>query len=1093
MANVFLLIGVGGTGRGVLNYVKYDLEKSYGELKKARTVLLAIDGPPPPSQYALPGGYEIDCRPGSPEFYQLSDEVDPAEPIERIAAMSEKEYREGTYSPPEDKYIGYWLSPPAAAKIHPDIIKPSAGFGGQPAPSHVYVHLDTDRLARALGRAYNESLSILRGQIGEGEHGPGQQVIVCLMGSHSGGTGSGMLWDIAHHLANRVSQYNDLLFAFIPWGKSYHKHQSSQDKKLENDAKNFAGLLSGIRFMNADARQRSYLAFNDQFKFLTPQLFAVPFFLDGEGSRVKINDVFPREGVVPAIADFLTTLIKDNLSTGRFSHDLINWAHDVANTEKPKKYATFGSYSIRYPAHELLETFAYKFTYEIYNEILNYQPGRAGKGETLARQVLNDLVFTSLLTDVDNAKLAPQEVKILGDTIKVGRLDAIPPGLIDLEELVNLRTWVLIKRTDEAVIAETEDAMADLRVQAERFLKTQQPKIVATFINNVNEELLSLFYHRDNERWRAITLQENPNTILWARDFLAYLRNKADQFYDFLEREYEKYYYPDGRGQPDLISQQQSRVEEKKRIMHASPGKETEEQEDYLYEATVLLRYQVWQKYIIGVQGIMRMLKEHLNYLWNQIGEDAEGWVTLLRGYMNDLNVKYTGDLSRRLAFTKLRLREYLPEPGGSAEEQLFDELGDPELETLLSHMHWTMAIDAEDPQKITLVLNSPTVKGFQYATPKRYIIDPATKQKVPVGIYDPQQHVAYAKQVFAPKLEATSLWKIMEMDFRYDWLADQGIVFDRLSLPEARNLRWAYVDGKIDTLFTQSEPLLVLSRKPKVQHPLFIADFRRLGADSDLDSQAPEFRDQGGELAHFLTSELERRIGTIKGSYPTHNSLKHELRVAIPYLLYSIKDWSYFDEARAGYLTYHHDPNKPLINIYAPEQQALKVRQIIQDRLDRSFQELLDPGVTALLENWEIFTKLSLCYIRGLIESKSVSSALTVPPEYYLPHPTGDIYLAAVGDMEGLYRTVCRIAIWENNLIQPNDLVHQKIKEKWSQEEQNHLGNKTEFLNQVENAGLHWTLPVKPRSDLNQRHLELAIKAAILDYIARARAVQLT
>lgn len=283
------------------------------------------------------------------------------------------------------------------------------------------------------------------------------------------------------------------------------------------------------------------------------------------------------------------------------------------------------------------------------------------------------------------------------------------------------------------------------------------------------------------------------------------------------------------------------------------------------------------------------------------------------------------------------------------------------------------------------------------------------------------------------------------------------------------------------------------MSRSPQAQHPLFIADFRRLREDSDIDSLAPEFRDQGGELAHFLTSELDRRIGTIKGRYLTHLSLKHELRVAISYLLYSIQDWRYFDEARAGYLTYHQDPNKPLINIYAPEQQALKVRQIIQDRLDRSFQELLDPGVTALLENWEIFTKLSLCYIRGLIESKPVSSDLTVPPEYYLLHPTGDIHLAAVGDMEGLYRTVCRIAIWENNMIQPNDLVHQKIKEKWSQEEKNNLHNKTEFLNQLEDAARQWSLPANSTSDLNPRHLELAIKAAILDYIARARAVQVT
>jgi hypothetical protein len=56
MASVFLIVGVGGGGRGVLNHVKYELEQEYGTTEKARVRLVCVDGPEQ-DHYVLPDDF----------------------------------------------------------------------------------------------------------------------------------------------------------------------------------------------------------------------------------------------------------------------------------------------------------------------------------------------------------------------------------------------------------------------------------------------------------------------------------------------------------------------------------------------------------------------------------------------------------------------------------------------------------------------------------------------------------------------------------------------------------------------------------------------------------------------------------------------------------------------------------------------------------------------------------------------------------------------------------------------------------------------------------------------------------------------------
>lgn len=110
-----VVIGVGGSGRGVLNYLKRALEQEYGGPAEAGVVLYCIDGPERDS-YVLPGGYQIDTSPQSREFYRLRES--PVNPIEAIASGQ------------SFAYVDRWLTQEEARRVPTAGIDALAGFGG---------------------------------------------------------------------------------------------------------------------------------------------------------------------------------------------------------------------------------------------------------------------------------------------------------------------------------------------------------------------------------------------------------------------------------------------------------------------------------------------------------------------------------------------------------------------------------------------------------------------------------------------------------------------------------------------------------------------------------------------------------------------------------------------------------------------------------------------------------------------------------------------------------------------------------------------------------------------------------------------------
>jgi hypothetical protein len=1067
MANAFLIVGVGGCGRGVCNHIKYELEQSYGSLEKAKTKVLVIDGPDSPSQYALPGDFDIGPMPGSTEFLRTAEAANPANVIRNIASDS---------IGPNEQYIAEWLSKEDARNIPTTTINPVAGFGGHRSPGHAYFYLDIDRINKMIKDSY-QSVRTLLDKDG--------QVHVCLVASQSGGTGAGMLWDIAHLIRGIVAQNKDSMFCFLPLANTYHAIFSGSEKeKKDSDAKNFAGFLNLMRFMEANVGYAVTIKYSDSITAYNPQLIDIPFILDGNVISSKISDVKPQLGVVPAISDFICSIIKDNTSANQIGEDLTNWINKMIGVAaSQEKYGSFGTFSIKYFHKEVLSSFCYKFAYEIYNDILSPLADAVQQGKTLAAQSLNETVFTQMIENFCTIKLEPNQWRNLHSQIRVGRIgDSPAPSLEPLENVIGV-SGLLFKKNDEEVVREAEQFSNNMKTQFGKWINRQHKRIVEAFIQGGNDikgveyTIHNIFskIEVDKENKTSVTpktLRESPSSIVIARDFLKFLLDKLESgrneqggihregFVDFISREFNRYYYPAGHGNPDIIATHIN-VVSNKRISMANKNKE--KQLDYLRAATKLLELEVWQIIVKGVQTIADDIRLGVIKLWNLVGDDANGWVHILKAAMEDMEKKYDTDITRRRKFLEMRLRAYLPDPGEGAEEKLFEELAEPEIVELKSHITWNFAIDPAKPDRYSILLTSQKVENFDYGRFESFYKDPGTGIPMETYKYSPFEHVQYARNVLEEKLNKKTIWDIMELDYEHEWRREEE---------HKDKKKEDYANEWIDKLLSCSETLLHAAGQPQHKKSFIFYDSRETSESTSI--------------ASLFSQEIKNRR-TTEETVVTHNFFSKEIRRAVAYLRIPAKNWGYYNSAFANYLDYRKEPSNVLIDIYPNEQIGWTLSQYIRENIGRDFQ-LFDSKITSLFNNREVFKSMVLCYLLQLIPLKPGATATDLA-QYKLDLRAGEIILSSVDNVRTLAQMVNRLGYIDSGTFRENSDIHNAMKELWLKKENQALkdGKLKELLEEITQKYDSFDFPPSTQdADFPYDQLKLAFKAVIHEYKAK-------
>ena len=169
-----LIIGVGGTGRGVITWLEYYLKRDFKKLKD-KFHLFVIDGPADDPAYEVAdplgtaGKVDFNLSRNVNRSYQLS--YDSVNDINAI--------REGK----KIRFISDWLSTPEAKKVTCASFNPqTAGFGMSRVPAKDDFYREVDLIK-----------PILVGLIG----GIPDLERIVLVGSLIGGTGAGMLNETA--------------------------------------------------------------------------------------------------------------------------------------------------------------------------------------------------------------------------------------------------------------------------------------------------------------------------------------------------------------------------------------------------------------------------------------------------------------------------------------------------------------------------------------------------------------------------------------------------------------------------------------------------------------------------------------------------------------------------------------------------------------------------------------------------------------------------------------------------------------------------------------------------------------------------------
>jgi hypothetical protein len=1014
MANYFFIVGVGGAGRGVCNHLKYELEQYYGSLSAARTQVLVIDGPVSSDQYALPGGFEINTDPNSPEFIQCHAAASPDAQIQAIAA--------GNIQPKSAaEYIARWLSPQEAAKI-PLPVNPEGGFGGHRASGHAYVYTDVARLRQSLELAYNRVKQLQGSQSQQGS-----RVLCFIIGSHSGGTGAGMLWDIAAMVRPLTMDRLDSLHAIIPLANSYHSLVDTEARKQEVDAKNYAGLLNLIRFMSI-GKVPLPVAFeysdHDVFHNRT-NIVECPFLLDGDNVGCKLNDIVPSRGVVPAIADWLMTVIKDDLvGTNHIAAgDSVNWQNHIGS-DPSQMLGSFGTSSISYPWKEVLQTFKYRFAWAVFEEMLKPSGPLAGEGPKRAQQVLGGSPFGVMIErgTVDlsqkNWKTVRDQLRTHGRSKNKNRPLPVHQGSSDV---VKLKSMGLFKRKDDEVIRDADLHRNTTVNNVSNWINHQCGVIVADLQSDIEQVVFDLFMERitdsaGHEQYHPRSLGQNyRNSITVAKDYLLYLRHKMESLAGTVQQEFNRQFYPTGPNQPSLIAQLQATAQEKIRVMQASPGDVTNEQEEYLRAVDKLLEAEVWHMLVQALQHALSDGRSIVEGLWDMIGYSATGWCHILDQAREAYAKRYAEDKSRRLEWSQMRLRTYIPTPGAEAEDQLFAQAADPHLDGFFDQSSWHIALNpaGKGADRYELVLEYPGLKGKEReAVEMRTLLG----DQVQVSQFNSDRIVSWAEDQLKNPLESRTIWDIMVLDFESDWLGRKAKSAESLSASDRSSLENQYVSEKINLVLNQSAALWTLSGNNFQNRQTWGTWGRFINAAVPTD------------IATRFSAELQRRQEPLRQA----GELPHEIRRAVGYFRAPLTGWSYHSACYGHYLAYMQNPTGVLVDIYTNEQNAHQVRHWIQQYVDPSMSDMLDVSVVALLGDLGLFRLYALCYTMDLIPKRNGASA-TAPDIYCLGH----IQLGSVLDIDALSFNILRTHLQvAGGIWQANDVAQRELKRIWRDHE---------------------------------------------------------
>ncbi|MBD3181103.1 hypothetical protein GF312_02355 [Candidatus Poribacteria bacterium] len=1086
-----LVIGVGGAGRGVVNYLKKSLEQEYGSVSNAGVVLYCIDGPTN-DQYVLPGDYQLDTSEDSMEFYQLR-----RSPVDAIRTIAQGN---------KFAYIDDWLLQGDANRVPLTGIDPAAGMGGERVPGRVNMFLEVGDLEPELRRILTQARTYLpRKSSSTGDDTPGTRVNIFLVGSQSGGTGSGLLLDIAH-LINR-SKGRDRLIGVFVLPNSFSSVISEPGNVVKRDAKAFCGIRELHRFMEPLPTRIRYSSNVD---VDTSQLFELCFLVDGQGQHLDLSDSFPLYGIVPSIADLIMATIKDSQ---HIEPNVINWIQSlIAPATTSEKFSTYGINTLIYPDKDLIDTFALRFAQEVYNRLLSPPAEAEEEGQDLALNILSSFKFGEMTVDLQRDRgipTRPDSFGIFRTKIAVGRADAPFPEdpALNLEDVVRI-TAIFRPVTNAAVMQDCQNESgryigdsADTAPQTVwGWINYQSDEIAKFFVDRLTRCVTSIFYEMHENKYTPRPLEGKPYTIIVARDMLQFLMDNLTNLGQTLNDEYQRYYEQiEGGIQTDIIAIQRGKVDRAGENLMPGNARDKTAQREYILEYQKLLNLQVWGALMKGAIALAGRLEELTKAVWQMVGDPAQGWITFFSDdCQKRVNRLITGIISVRSKFADIKVRRYFPSPNDRAEQGMFHDfvVETGLINALLRDMHWTFESSRrgqtglnpkQDIESFKLIMHMPHVPGFDRQKQIREYTEAVTGQfrRMVCSVHSPEEMVQFGKNQLGDSLSNLSIWDAIYYDYRYEW--SPGIQRAGRD-PNTQD----YVDALMNDITGGSSPLLsqqAIGTAGGVATGIALYSCC-LSAFRDIPDAKPDSVD---ELATVFHRRLREQNIAADDLSITKQIYRINYQHRIP-----LHNWRYYPEGMANYFAYLEDKRSTPIHLFPAERNAARLEQyLIYNHLvanpvtNVNVRELgvlpvycMDISVVQYLEDMESFRSFDFTYAFELISQEEAEEI-----EDY------DRYYVEIDGTTGTQRIYLGL-LWNigavlNRFFLPNPQ-GQSVREKIKEQRRNFINDRradSDWPNQLirelrEKADNISFTPVAPgqQDSIHRDDLKLAMQAVLYE-----------
>lgn len=383
IVNPAIVIGLGGTGKWVLTYIKKNLLDTYGGVMPKTVRLLSFDTT---SEKVSRDGVaqEEDARVGDVQLDKQAEFVYLGGNIQEIC----REIRDsGAHA-----HIRPWLQARTYLQTaDSDAFDISRGAGQKRPFGRMAIFYD---LQQAVQSRIINKLETAIGQVIDANHHQAP-IEIYIVASLAGGTGAGMFIDIAHiarWFANRQVRTGFAIRGFL----ALHNTFRSVIKTEQIQPQAFAALRELDRFMLVFDQQYP-IVYNPSNPILQTiyggklgKLFDNCYLLDASRDNLPLDGYEPKYGVYPSIADSITMLLDPSTGDAYAQHykNVNTRIADVQSKIKQPIYSSLGSYSLVLPVEDMIGSMAYRFAGELLAEHLlncDERVNEAGQPEYLLR------------------------------------------------------------------------------------------------------------------------------------------------------------------------------------------------------------------------------------------------------------------------------------------------------------------------------------------------------------------------------------------------------------------------------------------------------------------------------------------------------------------------------------------------------------------------------------------------------------------------------------------------------------------------------------------------------------------------------------